>query len=40
MDLYENNGRYVLEIGEHKMMFAEDFTANALLQVRVYWRGT
>jgi hypothetical protein len=40
MDWYENKARYSLEVGEHKLMFAEDFTANALLQVRAYWTGT
>jgi hypothetical protein len=40
MDIYENNARYDLRNEEYSLMFAEDFTANALLQVRVYWSGT
>jgi hypothetical protein len=40
MDIYENGLRNSLTNGEHLLMFAEDFTANALLQVRVYWADT
>jgi hypothetical protein len=37
MDIYENSLRNSLTNGEHLLMLAEDFTANALLQIRVYW---
>jgi hypothetical protein len=40
MDIHENCLRKCLTNGEHLLMFAEDFTANALLQVRVYWTDT
>jgi hypothetical protein len=40
MDNCENIERKKQEKAEYQLMFAEDFTANALLQVRVYWTGT
>jgi hypothetical protein len=40
MDSYDRIESKKWENAENKLMFAEDFTANALLQVRVYWAET
>jgi hypothetical protein len=38
-DCRQRQGLY-REIRDENLLFAEDFTSNALLQVRVYWTGT